>query len=192
MNENKLIALTGGIGSGKSTALKILSDAGYQTLSSDVIVGELYEDKQIRRQLKDIFPTAVHGDEYLLDKKEIARIAFNDKSKHAALTELITPMVMAEIVRRTADGKLTFVEVPLLFECDYAEFFDSVIVIMRDKSARIKSVMSRSNLTKEQVVERIKIQFDYDRADLSAYTVITNDGSEQSLKEKLLSAINGL
>lgn len=192
MENKKLIALTGGIGCGKSTALQIISELGYKTLSSDQIVGELYEKKEIRALLKPLFPTAVFGEEYVLDKKEIARIAFTDKDKHSELTNLITPMVMAEIVKRTAFDQVCFVEVPLLFECDYAEFFDGVIVLTRPIDQRIQSVITRSNMTKEQVLERINNQFDYENADLSAYTVILNDGNVEKLKENIKTVINSL
>jgi dephospho-CoA kinase len=190
MEELKLIALTGGIGCGKSTALKIIADAGYKTFSSDSIVGELYQEKEIRKKLKPLFPDAVIGDEFLLDKKKIAAAVFTDKEKHAALTELITPMVIAEIFRRSASlsGKV-FVEVPLLFECEFNDMFDGVVVIMRSKSERIKSVMARSNLTEKEVLDRINNQFDYDSADLKNYTVIENESGIEELKTKLLSSI---
>lgn len=191
MEELKLIALTGGIGCGKSTALKIIADAGYKTFSSDAIVSELYQKKEIRKKLKPLFPDAVIGDEFLLDKKKIAAVVFTDKEKHTALTELITPMVIAEIFRRSVSlsGKV-FVEVPLLFECEFNDMFDGVVVITRSKSERIKSVMARSNLTEKEVLERINNQFDYDNADLKNYTVIENESGIEELKTKLLSSID--
>jgi dephospho-CoA kinase len=190
MNTTKLIAITGGIGSGKSCALEIINSLGYKTLSSDAIVKELYDNIEVRKLLKPLFPTAVSGEDYSLDKKAIADLAFNDKSLHIALTELITPMVMAEIFKRTANATgLIFVEVPLLFECEFTDMFDGVLVIVRDMDERIKSLIMRSNLTIEQVKARIDSQFDYENSDLSSYTVIKNDGTKQSLKEKIILSI---
>ena len=192
MNTVKLIALTGGIGSGKSCALEIIQALGYKTLSSDAIVKELYENIEVRKLLKPLFPTAVSGEDFILDKKAISDIAFNDKSLHLALTELITPMVIAEIFKRTAnESGLVFVEVPLLFECEFTDMFDGVLVIVRDIDERIKSVITRSNLTVEQVKARINNQFDYENSDLSSFTVIKNDGTKEMLKEKILLAIKG-
>ena len=75
---------------------------------------------------------------------------------------------------------------PLLFECNYQNHFDGVIVVMRDKKARIESVKLRSNLTEEQILARINNQVDYDKKDLSSYIIIKNDSDINALKEKVL------
>ena len=122
----KTFALTGGIGSGKSTALSIIHSAGFFTLTSDGIVSDLYKKNKIKRILKRLFPTAVKGFFCLkIDRAEIARIAFSNPDKHKALTDTITPLVLNEIIRRSNKIKSpVFVEVPLLFECGYEKYFD--------------------------------------------------------------------
>lgn len=195
MDKNKkLIAVTGGIGSGKSSALKIIKDAGYYTLSSDLIVSELYEKRRVKKLLKTLFPDAVTGLIKLkIDRKKISQKVFFDKVLHKKLTALITPLVLEEILRKTAKKTgLLFVEVPLLFECGYEKNFDKVLIISRALSARIESVQKRSNLTEQEILARIKNQFDYDNADLSPYTVIENDGSINDLQDKILSFIKEL
>ena len=188
MDKVKLIALTGGIGSGKSLALSALKEASYKTLSCDAITSELYEKRKIKLMLKKMFPTAVKGFfNPIIDRKEISRIVFGDKVKHAQLTATVTPMVMQEVLRRANKiGGTVFVEVPLLFECGYQDEFDGVMVITRPVNERVKSVISRSNLTEEQVLARIKNQTDYENFDLSKYMVIENVGNETALKEKVL------
>ena len=186
--KGKIIALTGGIGSGKSTALKILSGAGFRVLSSDEIVSELYEKRRVKKFLKHLFPTAVKGLINLkIDRKEIARITFSDKVKHKELTDTVTKMVLKEILARGKKfGGVVFAEVPLLFECGFTPYFDGVMVITRDKTARIESVKSRSNLTEEQILSRMQAQVDYEKFDLTPFRVIVNDGDENALKEKVL------
>ena len=192
--DNKRFALTGGIGSGKSTALEIIKNAGFLTLTSDGIVSDLYCTKKIKRILKKLFPTAVKGIFHIkINRAEISKIAFNNPDKHKALTDAITPLVLEEIIKFTSTAKSpVFVEVPLLFECGYEKYFDGVIVITRSLKDRIESVKARSNLTEEQILARINKQVDYQNKDLSPYHVIANDGDFNALKDKVLSLVNDL
>ncbi|MBQ9734813.1 MAG: dephospho-CoA kinase [Clostridia bacterium] len=190
----KIIALTGGIGSGKTSALDVLSTAGYPVLSSDEIVHELYEKRSVKKLLKSIFPDAVKGFINLkIDKRRIAELAFSNKALHKKLTDTVTPLVLKEILRRTENANQnTFVEVPLLFECGYQDYFDGVLVITRDRAQRIESVKVRSNLTEQEIIARMNEQTDYDAFDLTPYTVINNDGDFSTLKEKVLTFAKNL
>lgn len=192
--KNKIIALTGGIGSGKSTALEILENAGYKTLSSDKIVSELYQKRAVKKMLKNLFPTAVSGFINLkIDRKKISQIVFNDSVMHKKLTDVITPLVLKEILLRAKKMSAhVFAEVPLLFECGYENNFDEVLVITRPLSDRIKSVKKRSSLTEEEILARIKKQTDYENKDLKGYHLVVNDGDLGSLKEKVLSTVSNL
>lgn len=185
MAKDKIIALTGGIGSGKSQALNILNSLGEQTLSCDVITAQLYDRQDVANALIKVFPhCCVNG---MPDRKKIASVVFTDKQKLKWLTDFLTPLVLDECLKiaKQLGGKV-FVEVPLLFECNAQDKFDGVIVITRRLDSRVKSVMERSNLTEEQVYERIHSQFDYQNADLSPYTVVSNDGTLDELKEQLI------
>ena len=189
----KKIAITGGIGSGKSSVLEILKNQGYVVMSSDAIVSDLYKKRRVRKMLKELFPEAVTGFMLKIDRKEIARQVFSDVVKHKLLTDLITPLVIEEIFKRAQKLKKTcFVEVPLLFECEYAEYFDDVWVVTRDKEQRIESVMARSNLTREQVEARMKKQVNYDTLDLSNYTVIENNNNLIALEDAICKLLKNL
>lgn len=189
MENTKLIAITGGIGSGKSVALSVLGESGYSILSSDKIVNELYEQKEVKKLLKKMFPKAVKGIfNLVVDKKIIADQAFNDKNKHAQLTSAITPLVMDVILERSKTmPSPVFAEVPLLFECGYQNQFDDVIVITRTIEHRIESVKKRSRLSSDEILSRMRRQVDYDSLDLSAYTVINNDGDMEKFVSEVLS-----
>ena len=188
MKEKKLFAITGGIGSGKSAALAALKDAGYSVLSSDEIVSELYEKRKVKKLIRRLFPDAVTGVINLkLDRKKISALVFNDKEQLEKLTALITPMVIEQIIKRfNKSDRSIFAEVPLLFERNYQDYFDEVIVVKRKLLDRVESVIRRSKLSKDEVLARINAQFDYDNSDLSKYIVISNEGDLNSLRSSVL------
>lgn len=192
--EKKLIALTGGIGSGKSFALKTIEENGFNTLSCDKIVSELYETAKVKRLLKKLFPEAVKGLIKLkIDRKKISELAFSSPERHEKLTAAVTPLVLDEVLKRAAASPShVFVEVPLLFECGYQNRFDKVIVLLRDKAERIESVKLRSGLNEEQILARMAKQFDYEKEDLSSYTLIINDGNAENFKNSVLAAAKSL
>ena len=193
MKDTKMIAITGGIGSGKSTATSILKGLGYTVFSSDEIVSELYKTRKVAKILKSLFPTAVKGLFLKIDRKALSNIVFNDKEKLALLTNTITPLVLEEILKRKKRTKgLCFAEVPLLFECNYQNNFDGVLVIYRPLKDRIESVKTRSTLTEQEILARISAQFDYENNDLNSYVVIKNDSDVHDLKNKLITYLKTL
>lgn len=186
-----LIGLTGGIGSGKTAALCALKENGYKTVSCDEITRGLYKKRKTLKKLRGEFPSAIKGKIFLkADKKEIARIIFSDEKKYAFLNGFLTEETFRIAVKkaRKMKGKV-IVEVPLLFENNLAQNFDKIIVITRDKQERIKSVKARSSLSEEEIISRMNAQVDYDKLDLSAFTVIKNDGNINELAAAVLNAV---
>lgn len=188
---NILVAVTGGIGSGKSSALEIIRGLGYPTFSCDEEVAGLYKKQCVLKKLKTTFPTAIKGKIFLsADKKEIARLCFSDDNKLYALYEIVSrPALEKAIKKAKKTGGTAFIEVPLLYECKAETLFYKTIVIKRDLSKRIESVKSRSNLSEKEITARIKKQIDYDSFDFKDAIIIENNGDKETLKFKLETAI---
>lgn len=190
MQNNKnlfTVAITGGIGSGKSTATQYIKSLGYTVIDSDEIVKKLYKKRRILGKIKNIFPSHVKGKIFLkVDKAGIAKEVFSSNQKHEELTGLLTPMVLKEILKKAKNEKgIVFAEVPLLFERNYQKEFDKVFVIRRSLEKRIDGVIERSKLKREQVEERIKYQTDYENFDFSPYVQIINDGDKESFYDRI-------
>ena len=200
MTQNKknfLIAITGGIGSGKSTVLSAVKNAGGQVISCDEITRALYNKHDLKARLQKLFPSAISGKTRLkADKKELARLCFNDDGNYAALCDAVTYPTFQTAMKKAAKfSGAVFMEVPLLFEYGLEKEFDAVIVIVRNYAARIESVKKRSALTENEIEKRMARQFDYSGLTAGTHgniTVIENDGDETSLKEKVLSVCYGL
>ena len=95
--------------------------------------------------------------------------------------------VMLEKSKKAAlnSGGLVFNEVPLLFEGGFESLYDGVIVVVRNKEARIAAALARDKTDEKRVLARINNQIDYEKKDLTAYTLIENDGDLSSLSKKV-------
>ena len=191
MKQNDIkIAVTGGIGSGKSTVCQIIRQMGYSVLSCDAVYADIVRDKAFIQKLANEF-----GDEILLsdgglNRKKLSEIVFCDKAKLKRLDEITHPAIFEEMYRRAEGKGLTFFEVPLLFEGGYQKLFDCVVVVVRNKEKRIAEVMHRDGLSIDEVCRRIDNQFDYDNAQLGAYYVLNNDNDMPHLKQEVENLIS--
>ena len=175
MTQNNIkIAITGGIGSGKSTVAKIIKTEGYPVFSCDEIYSELLNDRQFLNMLDSEF-CGVIDESGKLDRKKLSGIVFQNKAKLEKLNALTHNKILAAAFDKMAGYKISFLEVPLLFENGFEKLFDNVVVILRNMELRIGSVMQRDNVKRDQVILRINRQFNYDLADFTKYYVIHND-----------------
>lgn len=156
------IAVTGGIGSGKSTVIKFLQKRGCAVFSCDAIYKNLLLDKSYIEKLQNLFPAAVVNGK--VDTKKLSEIIFNDEKARKRLNDLSHPSIMQKLyteMEESAD-ELVFAEVPLLFEGGYEKDFNVVIVVVRDKVERIKSICERDNVTTDEALKKINTQYNYD------------------------------
>lgn len=174
MQSNLKVAITGGIGSGKSTVSGIIARMGYNVLSCDEIYLQLLKDKGFLNLLAVEFGDILNP-EGGLDKNKLSEIVFSDKNKLNRLNEITHPQIINKALSRMSVGGIWFCEVPLLFEEGYENLFDKVIVVLRDKSARIASVAQRDNLSLQEVNLRINAQYNYDNSSFEKYYVIHNN-----------------
>lgn len=185
------IAITGGIGSGKSTVSNIIKEEGYVVFSCDAIYAELLCDKSFADSLADVFGAEIFLDG-ILNRKKLSDIVFNDVSALQKLNELSHPAVIKRAIGKMEGLPLSFCEVPLLFENGYENMFDGIIVVLRDTKKRINSVIKRDNLSVEEIEARIKAQFDYDNNNFTKYYVIHNDNDLTQLRRNTLNILNDI
>ena len=124
MKQNKLIAITGGIGSGKSEVVGILKILGHPVLSCDNFTPKAYQKWRSKRFFKKEFPQAVSKETgYYIDKKILGDIVFTNKEKYDKLNGFLLPIILKLVLRQAKKlkGKV-FIEVPLLFESNFIRF----------------------------------------------------------------------
>ncbi len=185
------IAITGGIGSGKSTVSRRIQQAGYPVFSCDELYKNILHNPTYIEKIKERFPSCIIDGE--IDKRKLASIVFKNKEQRAALNSIAHPLVMQALFQRMEEctSHLVFAEVPLLFECNYQTQFDEVIVVLREKTERIASVVRRDGLLPAEVGDRISSQFDYHAQeaknvfDACGAILIDNNQTEEELKQKI-------
>jgi len=193
---SKVIGITGGIGSGKSTVSKMLSDKlKAPVLDADKISKQAMESPEIINKIKAFFGEAIFTNKAILDRKKLADIVFSNEQKLLELNKIIHPYVMnkikEEIDRLADENKYIIIDVPLPNE-DFINFSDKIIVVVANEENRIKRVMLRSGLTKEEVKKRIAKQMNTENYIKLADIVIKNNESLEELDSKLNDIINDI
>lgn len=188
------IAITGGIGSGKSTVLSILKKNGFAVFSCDEIYREISKTESYINKVQEHFPFVVKQGQ--IDKKALGELIFRETQARNKLNQISHPLIIKELFIRmeNATGNLVFAEVPLLYETQEKMSFDAVILVARDKEERIKSIVDRDGISISEAKRRISAQVDYDN--LSALQqvfrntfVVSNTTDKNQLERNLLEVI---
>ena len=173
------VAVTGGIGAGKSEFMRAVKELGIRTYSADEINAELLRDKRYIEKLSEAFPLAVKDG--MVDKSVLREEVFSDEKKRKTLNALAHPEIRRQIEEITGDA---VIEVPLLFESGMTDLFDRVIVVTAGEDARINRIVSTRNISKDLAKNIIKNQAtDDERIKLADYVAI-NDGTRKNLYEQ--------
>ncbi len=185
MKQNKVkIAVTGGIGSGKSTVCKLIKALNYPVYSCDEAYKEVLADGRTVAEILKTFGGAVSDGNGGINRGKLSALVFGDEGKLAKLNSITHPKIFEKMFEASQkDCGLVFYEVPLLFEGGYVGLFDEVIVVLRDRQKRIEAVALRDNLKEEEVIARINKQLNYDISDFAQYYVIHNNANIDNMSD---------
>jgi dephospho-CoA kinase len=181
-----LIALTGGIGSGKSRAAAILEEFGAHSISADSLAREVLE----RGEDGYNEVVAYFGDEILnegqIDRKKLAEIVFNDSNQLEVLESITHPLIRAKFVSETRglpENSVVVYEIPLLAESISRQKqldFDHVIVLESETETRVARLIERGLSAKEAQLRIANQYSDAQRKEIATY-LIKNEGSLEEL-----------
>jgi len=181
------LGVTGGIGSGKTTVCRIFRVLGVPVFVADVEARRIMNnDPSVRQEIngitgKDLYTTGE------LDRKELARLIFNRPELLQRVNAVVHPAVLRIFDDWASKQEVPYVimEAAILFEAKADMFVDRVASISAPVEERIGRVMGRNELSREEVMERIKNQLEDDEREEQSYYVINNADNEMIIPEIL-------
>jgi dephospho-CoA kinase len=182
----RLIGLTGGIATGKSTVARLLALHGATVVDADVLAREVVEPGQpALEEIAAEFGSQVIDASGRLDRATVASVVFADPDRRRRLEAITHPRIQELMGRLLASAlesgaPLVVADVPLLFENGRAAMFDGVMVAWCDAATELERLMARDGLRREDAERRLAAQMPVDEKRRLATWVIDNSGSEEA------------
>jgi dephospho-CoA kinase len=193
----KVLGLTGGIGSGKSTVAGLIAGLGVPVLDADLLSREVVEPGQpAHAEIAAAWPQAV-GADGRVDRKRLGAIVFADPAARARLEAIMHPRILALSEARFAElaakgHTLAFYEATLLVETGRYKDFDGLVVVTASPETQLARVLARGGLTEEQAQARIDAQLPLLAKVKVADHLIDNDGELAQTRAQVERLLAGL
>ncbi len=187
----KVIGLSGGIGSGKSTVAQMIREQGIPVLDADVVARQVTQPGQAaHKDIAAAWPEVV-GADGRIDRKMLAGIVFADSESRRRLEAITHPRIRAEAAAQTATlaaagHRLAFLEAALLVETGSYRDLDGLLVVTADDDTRIDRVLRRDGCRREDVLARMAAQLPMQEKTRVADYVIDNSSSLEDTAEQVL------
>ncbi|MDE6408393.1 MAG: dephospho-CoA kinase [Anaeroplasmataceae bacterium] len=193
----KVVGITGGIASGKSTVCQYLISLGYVVIDSDVISKALSQKgKPIYSAILEGFGPAYFLPNLELDRKKLGRYIFENPEAREKLNRITHPLIVEEmknLIQKTEEN-LIFLDIPLLFEAKLSYLCDTIVCVYVDKATQLKRLIHRDGISKEYALAKIASQMSLDEKKSQSDFVIESKESFSETKEnvkKILKLIKG-
>src|SRR5699024_5334630 len=164
----KIIGITGGIATGKSTVTKYLIELGYEVIDADKIAREVVEKGKVAyEEIVEYFGVDILKKDGGIDRKKLGEIIFNDKTKRIKLNSIVHPQVINVINKKInlycKNNNILFIDIPLLIENidsfnECGLYFHEIWLIYLEEKEQIKRLMKRDSLSLEESEIRISAQ----------------------------------
>jgi len=189
----KIIGITGGIGSGKSTVSTTLRDLGAAVVDADLLAKSVTASGgKAFDELVDFFGRDILGKDGEVDRQKLAEIVFRDKKMLDALNEITHKYVVekiydtVELLKNSGKWDVIVLDVPIPIEKGFLDLADEVWVVVADRDVRTRRIMERSGYSYEEALKRIDSQMKDDEYIKLADEVLNNDGSIEELEQAVV------
>lgn len=186
----KRIAITGGIGSGKSTVVKLFNELGIPSVDADAVARQVRDLPSVHADIKKRFGTT--------DRMELRQILSADPKAKADLEKITHPLIKKmsesklEKIEQTSKAPFVLYEAALIIEAGRAKEFDGLIVVTAPDELKIRRIVERDQVTTQAAEAMINSQMkDSERLNFATHS-IENSGSMDELKEKIQKLLGAL
>ncbi len=193
----KIIGITGGIASGKSTVVAEIRKQGYQVIDADQVVHELQEKGgKLYQTLVEWLGNNILQENGELDRQKLGQVIFGNKEMMAKSSRLQNEIIRQELANRrnqlAQTEEVFFMDIPLLIELDYMDWFDEVWLVYVDEKTQLDRLVMRNHYTRSEAQKRIASQMSTEAKKAYADKLLDNRGNLQALKEQVDRLLNTL
>ena len=187
---SKVIGLTGGIASGKSTVSELLTAFGFKVVDADTAAREaVAKGTPGIEKVREVFGDEAIDENGEMDRKYMGDLVFNYPGERIKLNEIVHPIVREIMEEKKQqflkEGHNVIMDIPLLYENELQDTVDEVWVVYTSESIQIERLMERNDLTQEEAKARVYSQISIDKKSRMADHVIDNLGDKLELKQNL-------
>lgn len=188
------IGLTGGIGSGKTSVTEQFIKLGTPVIDTDVIARELVDsNKSVQNEIIATFGNSIVSDDGSIDRKKLANVVFNEIAEKTKLEKILHPIIKLEVkaqlqtyTSHNTASQYVIIVVPLLFETDFRNMTDRILVITTDEKTRIERIMQRDNRDIDEIRSIIASQVTDDIRINEADDILVNNDKIEDLDAQVL------
>ena len=172
-----LVALTGGIGCGKTTVLNQFDSLGIPCFVADQVAGRYYDNPDFLTQIRALFGDSVMLPDGSADKRAIAQIVFSNNEKLQRLNSLIHPRVWADFelfVQENEQAPYIIFESAIAYEYGFDKLVDRVVCVYLEEEERLRRLQLRDHASREQLLARMRNQLSAEEKMMRAHYVVLN------------------
>ena len=192
----KIIGITGGIASGKSTVTNFLRQKGFEVVDADALVHQLQKPGgRLYQILVEHFGEKVLLEDGKLNRPLLASLIFSNSEEREWSKETQGKIIREELGslrdKFSETEELFFMDIPLLFEQDYASWFDETWLVYVRRDTQLDRLMNRDQLSKESAETRLASQWPLEEKKKFATYILDNNGSREQLLSQVVTLLEG-
>ena len=192
----KIIGITGGIASGKSTVTNFLREKGLRVVDADAVVHQLQKpDGRLFEALVQHFDQEIILENGELNRPLLARLIFSNPKEREWSKQIQGEIIREELAtlrdQLAQTEVIFFMDIPLLFEQDYSAWFDETWLVYVDRDVQVERLMKRDQLSKDEAESRLAAQWPLENKKGFASHVLDNNGNQNQLLSQVHILLNG-